>query len=65
MTDRRQRTINILTAIFESADEMVAATGIKPDAAAEIMRTGELRLNEYAKIKQTLGLKDERIFFLS
>ena len=63
MADTNKRTVRILTAIFETAEGMAKATGIAPGAAAELMETGELRLKEFRAIKETLGLKDERLFF--
>lgn len=63
MSKTNQRIVNILTAIFETAEGMAKATGMTPAAAEMLMKTGELRLKEFGAIKKTLGLTDERMFF--
>ena len=64
MSETNRRIVNILTAIFENAEIMAKTTGIEPEAAEKLMRTGELRLKEFGAIKRILGLTDERIFFI-
>lgn len=63
MENLNQRTVNILKAVFETAEKMAKATGMTLAAAVELMETGELRLNEFMAIKNTLGLNDDRLFF--